>query len=78
MVTPEMICVPVTVFVPLHPSDAKQVVTFVPVHDSVTLPPDATVVGLALIVSVGVVLDPETVTATVFVTVPPVPVQLNV
>jgi hypothetical protein len=48
------VLLPETVFVPVHAPDAVHDVAFVLVHVSVELPPEATVVGLPVKLSVGV------------------------
>jgi hypothetical protein len=74
-----VVYVPEVVFEPVQAFDAVQLVVFVDDHVSFDVPPDATDVGDADNVSVGAVLvDPVTVTETVRVTEPPVPVHVSV
>src|SRR5262245_54816310 len=49
-----LVSVPDVAFAPLHPPDAVQVVAFVLDHVSIVVPPLATVVGLAVRVTVTV------------------------
>jgi hypothetical protein len=67
--------VPFTAFVPLHPSDAVQLVALVELHVSEEDPPAATAPGLAVIDTVGT--DAVTATLAVAEVVPPLPVQLS-
>lgn len=53
-----------TALVPLHAPDAAQVVVLVLVQDNTLVPPDATLVGLALKVMVGNVPPPPTAVTT--------------
>lgn len=62
---------------PLQPPEAVQLVAFVEDHASIELPPEFTVVGFALKVTVGAAALP-TVTVTFFDVVPPAPVQASV
>jgi len=71
-------CEPAVPFVPVHAPDAVHEVTFVPVHDSVDDPLEATDEGLAVSVSAGTEVPLFTVTATVFAMLPPLPLQLSV
>jgi len=61
---------------PFHEPDAVQLDAFVAFHVSVEAPPDGTLPGEAVNVSVGA--DDVTVTVAVFVTEPPAPVQVIV
>jgi hypothetical protein len=67
--------VPPVGLLPLHPPDAAQVVASIEFHVRDTMPPTATLVGLADSVTVGA---GTTVTATVRTALPPVPVQVRV
>lgn len=71
------VAVPLAAFVPTHPPEAVQLVTPVPLHVSVVVPFSATDLGDALSVTAR---DAPlcTATATVFVTVPPLPVHASV
>lgn len=67
---------PEVALVPLQPSDAVQLVAFVATHDTEVFPPNATELGVTLITTVGATVI--TITFTVWLAVPPVPVQLKV
>jgi hypothetical protein len=69
-------CVPPIASVPLHPPDAVHDVALVEDQDSVELPPFATVLGLALKLTVGA--GEVTVTVEDCAALPPVPVQVRV
>ena len=69
-------CVPAGAIVPLQPSDATQEVALVEDHVNVDLPPLATVVGLAVRVTVGAGV--VTVTVVDCAALPPLPVQVNI
>jgi hypothetical protein len=69
-------CVPLIASVPLHPPDAVQEVALVEDQDSVELAPFATVLGLALKLTVGAA--EVTVTVEDCAALPPVPVQVRV
>jgi len=69
-------CDPLVVSAPLHPPDAVQEVALVDDQDSVELPPFATVLGLALKLTVGA--GEDTVTVADCAALPPVPVQVRV
>ena len=71
-----MECVPLLASAPLHPPDAAQEVVLVDDHDSVELPPLATVLGLVLKITVGA--GEVTVTVADCAALPPVPVQVRV
>ena len=71
-----MECVPLIASAPLHPPDAVQEVALVEDQDSVELPPFATVLGLALRLTVGA--GDVTVTVEDCAALPPVPVQVSV
>ena len=64
--------VPLDAFTPSHPPEAEQLVAFVELHVSVDDAPLAMVVGLAVSVTVGA---GAIVTVTVWLALPPVPVQ---
>jgi len=68
-------CVPAGAIVPLQPSDATQEVALVEDHVNVDVPPLATVVGLAVRVTVGA--GAVTVTVVDCAALPPLPVQVN-
>jgi hypothetical protein len=68
-------CVPAGAIVPLQPSDATQEVALVEDHVNVDLPPLATVVGLAVRVTVGAGV--VTVTVVDCAALPPLPEQVN-
>lgn len=70
-----MDCVPVSPFEPLQPPEAVQEVALVLDHVSVEEAPDFTLLGVALSVTVGALL--ETVTVADCVADPPAPVQVN-
>ena len=69
-------CDPLVAWVPLQPPDAAQEVALVDVQDSVELPPLATVLGLALKLTVGA--SEVTVTVADCAALPPAPVQVRV
>ena len=69
-------CAPLGAIVPLHPPDATQEVALVEDHVNVDLPPLATVVGLAVRVTVGAGV--VTVTVVACAALPPLPVQVNI
>lgn len=71
-----MAWVPVVASVPLQPPDAVHEVALVEDQDSVELPPFATVLGLALKLTVGA--GELTVTVEDCAALPPVPVQVSV
>ena len=71
-----MACDPLVASVPLHPPDAVQEVAWVDDQDSVELAPLATVLGLALKLTVGA--GEVTVTVADWAALPPVPVQVKV
>ena len=71
-----MLNVPLTALVPLHAPEAVHEVAFVEDQVKVDPLPLATLVGLALIDTLGGVAD--TVTVTDWLAVPPAPVQVNV
>ena len=74
-VSAPVLCEPDVAFVPDHEPDAVQLVALVELHVSVDAEPDATLVGDALIVTVGV---DATVTVAVCDTLPPLPVHASV
>ena len=69
-------CDPVVALLPLHPPDAVQDVALLDVHDSVELPPRATLLGLALRLTVGG--GALTVTVADWAALPRAPVQVRV
>jgi hypothetical protein len=70
-----VLCDPLVASPPLQPPEAAHVVALLDVHVSVDVPPEATVVGLAVRVAVGV---GKTATETVAVRLePPAPVQIS-
>jgi hypothetical protein len=69
-------CEPLSPLAPLQPPDALQEVALVLDQVSVEEAPEFTVLGVALSVTVGAVL--ETVTVADCVALPPLPVQLRV
>ena len=71
-----VVCVPLVGCVPVHPLEAVQVFAFVEDQVSSDLPPLLTVVGVALIVTVG--SGAVTVTVAEFAALPPAPVQESV
>ena len=71
-----MECDPVVASAPLHPPDAAQEVALVDAQDSVELAPLATVLGLALKLTVGA--GEVTVTVADCAALPPAPVQFRV
>lgn len=75
-VNPERVSDPLIAFEPLQPPLAVQLVVFWALHDSVVEPPYATVVGVAVRVTVGAVGD-VTETFTDCVAEPARPVQVN-
>ncbi len=72
-----MDCEPLTALLPDQAPDAVQEVALLDVHVSVELPPLATVLGLAPILTVGVGVA-LTVTVVDCAAVPPAPLQVNV
>lgn len=70
------VAVPLAAFVPTHPPEAVQLVTPVPLHVSVVVPFSATDLGALSVTARDAPLC--TATATVFVTVPPLPVHASV
>lgn len=69
-------CEPAGAVVPLQPPDATQKVALVEDHVNVDVPPLATVVGLAVRVTVGAGV--VTVTVVAWAALPPLPVQVNI
>jgi len=74
-VSAPVLCVPEVVRLPLHAPDAVQLVAFVELHVSIDAAPDATLVGDALIDTVG---TGATVTDAVCEAEPPAPVHDSV
>jgi len=70
-------CEPLSALAPDHAPEAVQVVAFVETHVKLELPPLATVLGLALILTVAVGFG-LTVTVVDCAALPPVPLQVNV
>jgi len=68
-------CEPLAANVPLQPPEAVQEVALLDDQVNVVLPPDGTVLGLALIEAVGGALDRATVTD--WDPEPPAPVQVS-
>jgi hypothetical protein len=71
-------CVPLVGMAPDQPPDAVHEVAFVAVHFTVELAPLATVLGLALMLTVGAVEADFSDTVAVWTALPPGPVQLKV
>ena len=71
-----MLCVPLNASLPLQAPEAVHEVALLDDQVTIELPPLATLVGLALMETVGAA--PDTVTVAVFDAVPPDPVQLSV
>jgi hypothetical protein len=82
LINPVTFCEPEVALLPLQPPEAVQEVAFVELHVSVELPPLDTLVGFALIVTVGAPGGGGgpggcTVTVTSWLTEPPDPVQVS-
>lgn len=69
-----MLCVPLTGRAPDQAPEAAHAVVLVDVQESVALPSAPTLLGLALIVTLG---TPSTVTVAAWVALPPTPVQVR-
>ena len=74
----DVVCEPLTALVPLQPPDAVQLLALAEVQLSVEVPPLAMVAGFALSATVGGGGGVPAVTVTVWLDVPPGPVQLSV
>jgi hypothetical protein len=70
-----VVCVPLVAFAPVQPPEAVQLVALVELHVRLDVPPLATLVGLAVNVTVG---TGATVTVALWLPLPPVPEQVSV